>query len=142
MAQAFSYSLKNSMEDLSGLDAPLDAWLENSGAGAAAAYALRLALEELLTNRIKYGFKLEEEHRIEVAIARLEDGSFRLTITDDGDDFNPAAAPDPQELDSPVEQRGIGGLGLHMVKKLCSGLEHSRKDGVNTLTVTVQDKGE
>jgi len=142
MAEPFLTTVSNSMDELPGLGDRLDAWLEQSGAGPTAAYALRLALEELLTNRIKYGFGQYEERRLEICALHLEDGSFKLTISDDGDDFDPTAAQDPQGLDNPVSQRGIGGLGLHMVKKMCASLEHSRKDGINTLTVTVLDKGE
>ena len=142
MAEPFAGTVVNSMDELPALGDRLDAWLEQSGAGPTAAYALRLALEELLTNRIKYGFGEHEEHRIEIRALRQEDGAFLLTVSDDGDDFNPVAAQDPQGLDNPVTERGIGGLGLHMVKKMCAELAHARKDGINTLTVKVLDKGE
>ena len=140
MADALSLSIRNVPEDLALLEEPLDAYLAGEGACGAAAYALRLALEELLTNRIKYGFRQGEEHMLDISLSRLEDGTFRLAISDDGDDFNPCRAVEPDGMGQPLHERGIGGLGLHMVRQMCSSMSHSRENGRNTLVVTVQNK--
>jgi len=140
MAETFSFSIRNLLEDLALLEGPLDAYFQRMRAGGSAAYTLRLALEELLTNRIKYGFREGEEQKLEISLSRQEDGFFRLAISDEGDDFDPTTSCDPDGLGQPMAERCIGGLGLHMVRKMCASMSHSRTDGRNTLVVTVQDK--
>ncbi|NLO91665.1 MAG: ATP-binding protein [Elusimicrobia bacterium] len=140
MPDALSLSIRNVPGDLALLEEPLDAYLRREGACDSAAYALRLALEELLTNRIKYGFRQGEEHRLDISLSRLEDGAFRLAISDDGDDFNPCLSEEPDGMGQPLHERGIGGLGLHMVRQMSSSMSHRRENGRNTLVVTVQNK--
>jgi anti-sigma regulatory factor (Ser/Thr protein kinase) len=57
-----------------------------------------------------------------------------LTFTDDGLPFNPLTLPEPR-IHVPIEERGIGGLGIHLLRKIADDLHYSRTDGKNRLTL-------
>ena len=59
-----------------------------------------------------------------------------LQIADDGRDFNPLAAP-PLDLDQPLEERTIGGLGVHLVRSLAERVKYQRAGGRNILTTFI-----
>ncbi|NBC31563.1 MAG: hypothetical protein GVY13_02690 [Alphaproteobacteria bacterium] len=107
--------------------------------GEAVVQAVTLALDELLTNTITYGFPEGtggggEAPWIEVALS-LAGNVLTARIRDPGLAFDPAEAPAP-DLDSDVDDRPIGGLGVHLVREMMDGLEYRRLDGVNEVTLT------
>jgi serine/threonine-protein kinase RsbW len=118
-----------------GADARIEEFLRGTGADDDLIYAAVLALEEVLTNTCKYGFPEGERGRHEIVVeADLPPGSLRLRIDDDGREFDPLNAP-PPPLEDPVEERPIGGLGIHLLKNLADHLEYRRVEGHNVLTL-------
>jgi serine/threonine-protein kinase RsbW len=92
--------------------------------------AADLALEEHLTNLMTYGFADNREHQIEV---RFTLGSqFVIEVEDDGPPFNPL---DVKEVDTtaPLEQRPIGGLGIHLMRRFMDEIEYRSEAGKNVL---------
>jgi anti-sigma regulatory factor (Ser/Thr protein kinase) len=55
-------------------------------------------------------------------------------VTDDGHPFNPLELPEPN-THLPVEDRPIGGLGIHLLKKMSDRMAYARTDGKNRLTL-------
>ncbi len=55
-------------------------------------------------------------------------------IEDDGIAFDPLIAP-PPDLDSDIEDRPIGGLGVYLVKEMMDEVEYARADGRNRVTL-------
>jgi anti-sigma regulatory factor (Ser/Thr protein kinase) len=92
-----------------------------------------LALDEVLTNIISYGFRDSEAHEIIVRIS-VDDGAISLTVEDDGVAFDPLAVP-PPDLNAAATERPIGGLGMHLVRTLMPHLEYRRQDERNLLTM-------
>jgi serine/threonine-protein kinase RsbW len=95
---------------------------------------LHLLVEELLTNLGKYGYDLGGAGQAELALCRDRE-RVMLAVIDDGRAFDPLAAP-PPDLDQPVEDRPIGGLGLHLIRSLAEDARYERIDGRNHLTLT------
>jgi anti-sigma regulatory factor (Ser/Thr protein kinase) len=95
-------------------------------------FELNLILEEYLTNLIDYGYHDAEEHEINIGISK-EETQLRIIITDDAGPFNILETPDNEEIDKPVEERQIGGLGIHFIKKLADGLRYASEGGKNQL---------
>lgn len=94
---------------------------------------LNLILEEWLVNVISYAYSDEGEHKIELRL--WQDGeSIRLEVRDDGIAFDPtgAAAPD---LNLPLEERAIGGLGLHFIRSNLDQWSYARVDEFNIVTM-------
>lgn len=99
------------------------------------AHAIVMAVEELLTNTIKYGFDsgcASECIRVRVAADQAE---VRLRITDRGRQFDPLRWPKP-DLDAAIEERDVGGLGLHLIRTLSTRQEYRRTDGSNVVTLS------
>ncbi len=94
---------------------------------------LNLALGEILTNIISYGYTDSGEHQITVRLT-VEPGEMRVEVEDDGQPFNPLEAPEP-DTTKPLEDRTVGGLGVHLVRKLTDGLEYQRYEGKNLLVM-------
>ena len=95
-----------------------------------------LALEEALINVILHGCADEKPHDIQVCFS-IESTEIILELEDDGIPYNPLNAP-PPDLDVPIEQRKIGGLGVHLMKNLVDHLEYHYENGRNRLTMTKQ----
>ncbi len=111
----------------------LSRWLEERQASPAAAYLATLALEELVTNCIKYGYDDRAEHVIQVEVELAPDG-MTMVVEDDGHPFNPLEQVEP-DTNLPIEERPIGGLGLHLLRKLSDRMEYAWKNGRNRVTL-------
>ena len=94
---------------------------------------LTLAVDEVVTNIISYAYDDEDEHQIGIYVA-LDGDSLCLRVDDDGRAFNPLDAKKP-DLQLDIDQRPIGGLGVHIVQTFMDALEYRREDGRNILTM-------
>ena len=95
-----------------------------------------LALDEILTNVVSYGFEEgPKDPRIRVDLG-LADGCLEVRIEDNGHSFNPLADAQEPDLSLPVDQRPIGGLGIHLAKNLIQDISYRRVRDRNCLTLT------
>lgn len=94
---------------------------------------INLVFDELLNNVISYAFDDEGEHVINVKIS-LEVNRLVVTIADDGRPFNPFGRI-PPETDLPVDDRELGGLGLHLVKNVMDEVMYERLGTKNVATL-------
>ena len=92
---------------------------------------LNLVVGEILTNTISYGYTDTGEHEITVRLS-VEPGEVTVEVEDDGQWFNPLEAPET-DITKPLEDRAIGGLGVHLMRKLMDGLEYRRHQEKNLL---------
>jgi anti-sigma regulatory factor (Ser/Thr protein kinase) len=92
-----------------------------------------LAFDELLSNLVKYGYPDDGVHLIECEIGR-EGDTVVAVIRDDGVPFNPLNQPSP-DTSLPLEAREMGGLGIHLVRRLFDEVRYQRRDGRNVLTL-------
>ncbi|MGH9593702.1 MAG: ATP-binding protein [Bryobacteraceae bacterium] len=92
-----------------------------------------LAVEEIFVNVVRYGYPQGGEHGIDVSVA-LEHGVVTLTVEDDGVAFNPLTAK-PTDLELPLEARGIGGLGIHLVMQVIDDLAYERVGDRNRMVM-------
>ncbi len=105
-------------------------------------FAAELAMEELVTNTLKYGYDDEAEHEIEV-VARLDGETLTLVVADDGHEFDPLAETEP-DVNASAEDREIGGLGIFLLKNSLTELRYERVGGRNVVTAVkalVEDGG-
>jgi anti-sigma regulatory factor (Ser/Thr protein kinase) len=94
---------------------------------------LHLALEEHLTNIMSYGYDSGEAGTIRVRFT-LEPSALRIEVEDNARPFDPTAAPEVN-TSLPLEDKPLGGLGLHMIRKSVDQLEYSRAADRNVLTM-------
>lgn len=77
---------------------------------------LSLVVDELVSNLNKYARSQGQSTRFELELQLLPD-RIECALYDDGPAFNPFAAADP-DLELPLEERPIGGLGLFLFRQL------------------------
>ncbi|HVG72776.1 MAG TPA: ATP-binding protein [Vicinamibacterales bacterium] len=111
-----------------------ETWLAEHQVSFEAMYLVSLAIEELVTNCIKYGYQDANGHTIDFLLS-VDEGVLSLEVVDDGNPFNPLDAPRP-DLSLPPEKRPIGGLGLHLLRELADEMRYERRDGTNRLSLT------
>ena len=93
---------------------------------------VRMAMEELCVNVALYAYP-SKDGWMEIR-GSVENGVATFTILDGGIPFDPLAKPDPNILLS-AEERGIGGLGIYMVKTTMDEVAYEYRDGCNCLTL-------
>ena len=91
-------------------------------------------MDELLTNTISYGYEDSGEHRIDLMI-RLDGDVLAVQISDDGIEFAPDSADDP-DTNASIEDRPIGGLGIFLTRQMMDSFEYRRDEGLNIVTLT------
>ena len=138
MPTEFTRIIKNSLDEMNKLAAEVDAWLESQNLHPKTAFSVGLALEEILINTINYGYDDDLEHEIDFKLS-AENGRVTMTIKDDGRHFDPLNAPEP-DLDAPLEERDIGGLGIHLTKKMMDCIDYRRQGDINLLVMSVGEE--
>lgn len=95
---------------------------------------LNLVIEEVVTNIINYGYHDDEVHTINIRFS-LDGDLFTMQIIDDAIEFNPLLQAEP-DINLSLEDRKIGGLGIHFMRTIMNHLEYSREKGKNILTLS------
>jgi anti-sigma regulatory factor (Ser/Thr protein kinase) len=93
----------------------------------------RLAVEEAVVNCILYAYPGETGREIVINLAWTP-GRLTVVIIDYGVAFDPTTGKDP-DLDLPLDERPVGGLGRYLTKKLMSQVMYTRESGRNILTL-------
>ena len=95
---------------------------------------IQMALDELLTNIVNYGYEDSDEHKIDVHFG-INDDAVRVEIIDDSKPYNILEQENP-DISLSVEDKPIGGLGIFLIKKLMSNVDYYTKEGKNHLVMT------
>ena len=125
--------LQNDFSELPAAAEQISEFLESREAAPDVVFAANLAVEELVTNIIKYGYDDAGKHEVIVRLS-LEGTRLQIVIEDDGHEFNPFDRPAP-DIHAPVEEREIGGLGIHFVKNLLDSCDYRREGARNIVTL-------
>ena len=88
-------------------------------------FNINLVLEEIISNIIFYAFEDDLKHEIIVEVD-YHKNYLEIMIEEDGKAFNILDVPAPDHLKADVEDRKIGGLGIHFVKKIMDKIEYKR----------------
>ena len=136
MTLQFQMHLRNEPAQIRQLQERLTDLFREHGVTDNTVFRLNLCLEELLVNTMTYGFEQGSAHDIAVQL-EVREGLLRVEIVDDGIPFDPFAdAPQP-DLQAPIEQRPIGGLGVHLVKSLMDSVEYRFHENRNHVCLTL-----
>ncbi len=100
-------------------------------------FRVNLVLEELGLNIMSYGYGEEGLHEFEITLTSEAD-VLRIEVTDDGRPFDPLnEAPEP-DLDASVDDRQVGGLGIHLVRTMVDEMSYRREQDKNHLTLVAR----
>ena len=95
--------------------------------------SLNVALDELLANAVSHGRTGRDPCSVTVEV-KLDQERVTVIVTDDGMPFDPFAQNAPDTTLS-VEDRPIGGLGLHLVGQLMDQVSYERREGQNVVVL-------
>lgn len=109
--------------------------LDSHGCSPQARTQLRMAVEELYVNVTLYAYS-DQDGWAEIR-GSVKDGVATFVLIDGGRPFNPLEKDDPDIMLS-GEERGIGGLGIFMVKTMVDEVEYEYLDNCNQMTLRKQ----
>ena len=92
------------------------------------AYRLRLAVDEIATNSIVHGYDRVGEEGDLVVSAEIGEGILTIILEDTGPAYDPFKTPSPDDLDQPLDDRDIGGLGVFLA---IQGVDEFRYEWLN-----------
>lgn len=124
-------TVKNRIEDLLRVNSIFESFATQHDIGGRLRYHLLVSIEEILTNIIKYGFDEQGVHPIHITF-RLVLENVEMEFEDRGREFNPLEVDEPN-LETAIEDRQLGGLGIHLVKKMVDVAQYRREGDRNIL---------
>jgi anti-sigma regulatory factor (Ser/Thr protein kinase) len=95
--------------------------------------SVNVALDELLANVLSHGRTGRNPCSVTVE-GELDQERLTVTLTDDGPAFDPFGQDAP-DITLSVEDRPIGGLGIHLVRELMDEVSYQRRDGQNVVAL-------
>lgn len=122
------------LNELDRVVAALEEFAGRTGLDATNLQQVTLAIDELFTNIVSYGGLAGPAASISLDVV-LDGSVLRISLSDPGRPFDPQEIP-PPDLDSSLDDRPIGGLGVHLARTLVDTLAYRREDGRNHLSLT------
>jgi anti-sigma regulatory factor (Ser/Thr protein kinase) len=136
MGLSESLEISSAISELERVFAFIDQYCDRAGIPDAIKYKILLIAEELTMNAIGHGYRGRADGRIGIALSRPQD-DVELCFEDESPAYDPLSeAPEPS-LDAPLEERRIGGLGIHLLKTLARSAAYSHVDGRNIIRITL-----
>ncbi len=131
-AKSKRLTLKNEVEELNKLPEFVETVCEEAGVDIGLIASLNLALEEAVTNVVLYAYEKGEGY-VDID-AVYNEKRLKFVITDSGIAFDPTKK-EAADTTLGVEERSIGGLGIHLVRQIMDSVNYERVDGKNVLTL-------
>ena len=126
-------TLPNDVQAVPQLNGFVDEVCEQAGFDMSTTMKLNLAIEEAVVNVMNYAYPAGVKGDVDIE-AQINDERLKFVISDSGTPFDPTAKA---EVDTTLsaEERGIGGLGIHLIRQIMDTINYERVDGKNVLTL-------
>ncbi len=128
-------SIKNTIEEIQIAIQAFEEFAEETNMPMATMMKINIVLDELLSNIVKYGFPEDKAGKIDVNLELFSSGKLTIVLSDRGVPFNPFQTERP-DVDMGIEDRDIGGLGIHLVKELMDEYSYQRTLDLNVVSMT------
>ncbi len=134
MATSVEMTVPGDVEHLASLRDCVETFCDQLGQPPDFTMALMLSVDEAATNVVMHGYEhCVGDIQIQVAVT---DGSLVVRLTDTAPPYDPTQAPAP-DINAPIEERAIGGLGIHLIRSNMDIVAHRVTEaGGNELTLT------
>lgn len=133
-SQILECVIANKLEEIDRVNDTFNEFAEQCDIPMNVSLKVNLVFDELLNNTISYAYSDGEEHKIEILVDHTGQ-RLSISISDDGVPFNPFTMEDPDTTLS-IEDRDIGGLGVHLVKNVMDDVSYQRRNNRNIVTLT------
>ncbi len=130
-------NIEAKVENLEKVLAFIDEQLEKNRCPMKTQMQIDVAVEELFVNVASYAYSPDASGKVLIQFGIEKDENSKsavITFIDNGIPYNPLSKPDP-DVTLSAEERGIGGLGIYMVKKSMDSMNYAHEGGSNRLTI-------
>ncbi len=134
MSAKVSLKLKTSLDELERITAAVEDLGQQEDWPPAFTFRVNLVLEELGINIINHGHD-GGIHEFDITLVSDAD-TLTINISDDGRPFDPLHDAPAPNVAASLEDRAVGGLGIHLVRTMVDELHYRREQGRNCLTLT------
>lgn len=128
-------TLQATIENISKVTDFVDAFLDEYQCPFKSKMQIDIAIDELFGNIAHYAYGNQIGEATVCVEWNEEKSSVTISFIDQGIPFNPLETEEP-DITLSVEERKIGGLGIHMVKKNMDEIEYQYVDGQNRLKIS------
>ncbi|MBN1999076.1 ATP-binding protein [candidate division KSB1 bacterium] len=125
--------LKNKYTEIERLQKIVTNFCQHYNIPAEILFHLNVVLDEMVTNVISYAWCDNLTHHFNIYL-EIKNGLITATIEDDGKPFNPLLT-EKVDVTRQIEERPIGGLGIHLAKTMMDCLEYKYQKNKNILTI-------
>ncbi len=136
MHERFETTVANDLTAISGLMDAVDDYLKRSEVSARVGTAVKVVVEESLSNIIRHGFEGEQRHDIRVGLG-VDPSEIAIRLEDDGKPFNPLTVP-RQATSQPPDELIEAGLGMHLVRNMTRAMSYRWQDGKNVFEIWIK----
>jgi len=133
METVYKLNVPNRLENLALIGEFLEKSMKAHDIDDCRIYEISTAVDEAAANVILYGFPDGRQEDVEIACT-VSESSITVSIKDTGGPYDPTSAPAP-DLSDDIENRHVGGLGVHFMKELMDEIGYEYKDNTETLTM-------
>lgn len=131
MSATLSIKVKSDREELDGITAAVEAFSVDEAWSSDLLFRINLVIEELVLNIMDYGYD-DDQHEIEINLQSNPE-SVTIDIIDEGRAFDPLHDAPAPDIDAPLEERAVGGLGVHLARTMMDGISYHREETRNHL---------
>jgi sigma-B regulation protein RsbU (phosphoserine phosphatase) len=124
---------KNRLAEIDRINDSFESFSAEHGLPSRLRRSMKLVFDDLLNNVISYAYHDEDEHSIDIHV-ELSSDRMSVRISDDGHPFNPFSEVDAA-TGGDLEDRDIGGLGIHLVKSLMDEVSYTRRTDMNVVVL-------
>ena len=135
MAANFTLNMEARLDEIGHIHAAIDMLATAEDWTPDFLFQIKLMFEEIGTNIAQYGYDEDEKTKdIRITLSSRRQ-SLTMEFIDDGRPFDPFCDAPPPDLDSSLEDRPVGGLGIHLVRNLMDEAHYRREDGRNKVVL-------
>jgi serine/threonine-protein kinase RsbW len=127
-------TFRNSAEEAPRMARQVENFLTEKGVSESLINKILLCVDELITNIIGHAYADSNEHAVSLQ-ALVAPTFVQLELRDDGVPFDPTKQT-RADTQGTLDERSIGGLGIHLVKSLMDKVEYEREGDYNVLKAT------
>ncbi len=133
MNEKLSLRVETHRDELGHIIAAVESMAERQNWSPELVFRVQLAIEEVVLNVMDYGYD-EGAHEFELILTSEAD-TLTIEVVDDGRPFDPLNDVPTPDLEATVEERKVGGLGIHLVRTMMDQVNYRREQGRNHLTL-------
>ena len=134
MSRKLTLHLRTKLDQLERIYEAVDELGESEAWPSGMVYQVKLVLEELGVNIVTHGYANAPEHEFQVVLDS-DPEALTIELQDEGPTFNPLTDSAEPDIESGLDDRPVGGLGIYLVRTMMDELSYRRENGKNILTI-------